>query len=408
MGLINRTIFFELLKVFLLSLSGLTGLFLIGGLIQSAAQMGLSPAQVLRVIPLIIPKSLPYTIPATTLFASCVVYGRLANDNEAVALKAAGVDLLTVLRPALVLGLLTAGVTGALSYSVIPQTEQMVAAEVLKDPEEVLYNLLKRDRRLNNMKFEYAIFVRDVQNRRLIDVVVKKKSGVDQSNLGTYQVVYDFVARAREARLVVDREAGTLKIDSHQWVVDGPGTSGVTEGFEPPTVALPDEMIGKGKLKKPQSLEWWAIGSRLDELAVERAAVVATREEFAEKSRTDPNPGRRQWFTEQDPLFVEQIKDKDRQARITAYEYHIRPALAVGCVFFAVIGCPVGLWANRADYLSVFVMCFLPAILIYYPVLFAAGGLARDGKLPLAVGVWAADAVAAVATLALSWLLIRR
>src|SRR5262249_36103515 len=85
-SLINRMILAELLKVFLLALTALTGLFLLAGLIQEAAQRGLSPGQVLLAIPLLIPNTLPYTIPATTLFATCVVYGRMAHDNEVLVL----------------------------------------------------------------------------------------------------------------------------------------------------------------------------------------------------------------------------------------------------------------------------------------------------------------------------------
>ena len=76
-SILNRLIFWELVKVFLLALGTLTGLFVMAGLIQQASQLGLSPAQVIAAIPLFVPSTLPYTIPATTLFASCVVYGRL-------------------------------------------------------------------------------------------------------------------------------------------------------------------------------------------------------------------------------------------------------------------------------------------------------------------------------------------
>ena len=98
---LNRMIFWELVRVFLLSLGTLTGLFLIVGLIQQASQLGLTLAQILRAIPLFVPSTLPLTIPATTLFASCVVYGRLAHDNEVIALKAAGVHLFGIVKPGL-------------------------------------------------------------------------------------------------------------------------------------------------------------------------------------------------------------------------------------------------------------------------------------------------------------------
>ena len=135
---LNRMIFAELVKVFLLSLGSLTGLFLMAGLVQQAVQMGLSPMQVVAIIPLFVPSTLPYTIPATTLFASCVVYGRLAHDNEVVAIKGAGVHLFTIIKPALALGMIATAVTGGLYYQVIPLTQQRLQEEILKDPEEVL------------------------------------------------------------------------------------------------------------------------------------------------------------------------------------------------------------------------------------------------------------------------------
>src|SRR5262245_47273979 len=117
-------IFWELVRVFLLSLGALTALFLIVGLIQQASQLGLALNQILSAVPLFVPSTLPLTIPATTLFASCVVYGRLAHDNEVVALKAAGVHLFGVVKPAILLGVLTTLTTAALYHTVIPMSQQ--------------------------------------------------------------------------------------------------------------------------------------------------------------------------------------------------------------------------------------------------------------------------------------------
>jgi lipopolysaccharide export system permease protein len=407
MGILHRMIFWELVKVFLLSLTGLTGLFLIAGLIQQASQLGLSPAQVLEVIPLLIPTTLPFTIPATTLFASCVVYGRLSNDNEAVAIKAAGVDLLTILRPAILLGLLTATVTAGLYYSLIPRTQQMLQRQLLEDPEEVLYNLLKRERRLNAPTLKYAIYVRDVQGRRLIDVVVKQKSAVKMDEYGP-RIEYDFVARAREARLVVDLEKRTLKIDSDKWDWAGPDATGDFKDNVPPEVPLPESFDPKSIKAKPISLEWEDLDGRLVELASDREKLVAKRAEARRNLDRETNPAARQTLQVHDDQLEAKVKDLDRQVRSVRYEYHIRPALAVGCLCFAVIGCPIGIWANRADYLSTFVTCFLPTVFVYYPLLLAGGGLARDGKAPMAAGVWAANVVVGVAAVVLTFRLIKR
>jgi lipopolysaccharide export system permease protein len=103
-GIFQRMILWELLKVFLMSLVAITGILLMAGIVAEAQQHGLGPGQLLEAIPLLIPSTLPYTIPTTTLFACCVVYGRLAADNEILAIKAAGINLIKVVTPALLLG----------------------------------------------------------------------------------------------------------------------------------------------------------------------------------------------------------------------------------------------------------------------------------------------------------------
>jgi lipopolysaccharide export system permease protein len=404
LGLLNRSIFWELVRVFVLALIGLTGLFLVGGLIQAAAQMGLSASQLVVITPYLIPYSLPFTIPATTLFATCVVYGRLSNDNEAVAVKAAGIDLLTLLRPALLLGVINTGVTAWLSYSLIPRTQQWIQMEVLKDPEEVLYNRLRRDRALRSASSPYGVYIRDVQGRRLIDVVVKKWKW-DGVNARTD---YDYVARFREARLIVDLDRGKMAIDGDRFVAAGDVSRIDSAGGQRIDVDLPPEFSPSTIKAKPMALEWDELLPRRDVLVAEQRSWEAKRQENLDAAARESDPGQRAAMMLREPHFEAQIKEAKRQVRNVDYELHIRPALAVGCVCFALIGCPVGLWLNRSDYLSTFVICFLPTVFVYYPLLLSGGGLGKDGKVPMAVGVWAADAVIGLAAVVLTFRLIKR
>src|SRR5579859_2843891 len=137
-------IFWELVKVFTLSLIGINGIMLMGGIVAEASRNGLSLMQILTAIPLLIPSLLPYTVPATTLFATCVVYGRLSHDNEILAIRAAGINLSFVLKPALFLGLSTGMATFALYHSLIPYTHLLLRSMVLKDVESLIYSFLKR------------------------------------------------------------------------------------------------------------------------------------------------------------------------------------------------------------------------------------------------------------------------
>lgn len=404
---LNRTIFSELVRVFLLALGGLTGLFLLAGVVQQASQLGLGPAQIAAIIPLFVPSTLPYTIPATTLFAACVVYGRLAHDNEVVALKAAGVHLSTILKPALLLGLLTTGVTGGLYYAVIPQTQLRLQEEALRDPEEVVYNTLRRDRCLRHPTFPYVLFVRDVQGRRLIDVVLKRRAkATDARGVETY-MGYDLVVRAREAQLRVDAEAGLLYIDPDRFVYNNPTIRGTNTSTAPYALQLPDFLNPADARTRPGALTWDELGPRLEEL---NRQVAEKRDELAAADRTPTAPGEagaRLAFQHRAAL-KNQLDGVNRQARNVEAEFYMRPALAFGCLVFALIGCPVGLWANRADYLSTFVICFLPTVCIYYPLLLAGSNMGKDGKLPLGLGCWLANlAIGGLGSL-LAWRLLRR
>jgi lipopolysaccharide export system permease protein len=111
---------------------------------------------------------------------------------------------------------------------------------------------------------------------------------------------------------------------------------------------------------------------------------------------------------EEERHYDYQIQFLKRQMRNTEVELYQRPALAFGCLIFALLGCPVGIWANRADYLSVFVICFLPALLVYYPLQLAGVGLGRDGKLPLPLACWLANLTVGCGAVLLNWRLLRR
>ena len=102
------------------------------------------------------------------------------------------------------------------------------------------------------------------------------------------------------------------------------------------------------------------------------------------------------------------IEHIDRLRHSIEVELCSRPALAVGCLCFVLIGCPVGVWASRSDYLSIFVICFLPTLFVYYPFLLAGINLAKDGKVPADIAVWSANVIVGTIALVLIWRLMRR
>src|SRR5207249_4016423 len=145
------------------------------------------------------PSTLPYTIPTTTLFAVCLVYGRLAADNEILAIKAAGINMIHAVWPALFLGLITCGLTLGMYLSLIPTTHHQLRARIVDDIEDFLYSMLKRDGCFRHPKINYEVHVKRVEDRKLIDAIFMRRDPHAHED-----IVYDVIAHAREAELEVD------------------------------------------------------------------------------------------------------------------------------------------------------------------------------------------------------------
>jgi lipopolysaccharide export system permease protein len=388
-GLFHRMILSELLKVFLLSVTALTGLLLLGGIFQEASKNGLSPVQILAIIPLLIPSMLPYTLPATTLFATCVVYGRLAHDNEILAIKSAGINVLRVVWPGVLLGIIVSGVTMYLYYRPIPRTHFLLRVKFLKDVEEFLYSMLKREGQIVHPKLNIEIYVNKIQGRRLIDAQFMRR-GPDREH-------YDMIACAREATLSVNLAQHQIIIDMHNCrIISDKDDAGWCQKRQWP-VELPIEFSSPNKTRT-NDMTW-------QEMIRERVKL----EEEREKIKLDIAAHLARIALKTAPTnFKKHVEDqinkrnqKAQEIRDIDAEMHMRPALALGCLCFVLIGCPVGIWFSRSDYLSAFITCFLPIVMVYYPLMLCGINMGRTGRVDPGLSIWAADALLAVASLPL-------
>jgi lipopolysaccharide export system permease protein len=248
-------------------------------------------------------------------------------------------------------------------------------------------------------------------------VVIKRKELIPDPQTGkeTWSGKYDLICRAREARLRVVLPDGTdpedkpmLYIDPDRWASVFGNAHIRAGGNQPIGVPLPETFTGKELKDRPSNLDWPALPPKaaefraklegeLEQIAADRAALA-----------TETDPHKRDVLERHIDGLGYMVQHWQRQIRNTECEYYMRPALAVGCLVFAVIGCPVGMWANRADYLSAFVTCFLPTVCVYYPLLLAGSNMGRDGKLPMPIGVFASNVIVGLAAMVLTFKLIRR
>jgi hypothetical protein len=277
-SILQRMILWELTKVFAMSLLGITGILLMAGIIAEASQQGLGPTQILAAIPLLVPSTLPYTIPATTLFATCVVYGRLAADNEILAIKSAGINAIKVVHPGILLGVVMSVATMALYYRIIPYTHHLLRAMVFNDAEELLYSLLRKHNEIRHSSFPYQVFVKGVKGKTLLDPIFKRKDAHGG---------IDWVAHAREAELQVLPSKGQVKIHMKHCVMWGENETTGTLLDKVLAVELPKD-FGKQSQRRPRDLTWQEILDKRIELQEhieeiqKRIAIAATKQVLAD------------------------------------------------------------------------------------------------------------------------------
>jgi lipopolysaccharide export system permease protein len=393
-SILHRMILWELTKVFVIALVGITGILLMAGIITEASQQGLGPGQILAAIPLLIPSTLPYTIPATTLFATCVVYGRLAADNEILAIKSAGINLMLVVKPGLVLGVAMSTATLGLYYQAIPYTHRLLRALVYNDAEEFIYAILKKHGSISYSQMPWQMYVQSVRGRKLLMPVIKHKDSHSKT---------DLVATGDEAELHVDMSRRMILVEMSNCTVtstDGSRVYFLSRTFE---VELPSD-FGSDKDRRPRDMTWPEILRRRveDEEEMEKLSALISVS-TAQMLLTDVP-----WDF---PQHIAQLNERMQSYRLQRIaldvELLMRPALSIGCLFFILVGCPVGIWFSRSDFLSSFITCFLPIVFIYYPLMLCGTGMAKEGRLPPIPLVYGADAVVGAMGLFLFWRLLK-
>ncbi len=128
----------ELLRIFILTSSVLTTILAFGGTFRPLTKEGLSLVQLLQVLLDLGPAMLAYSIPLAALFAAVIVYWRLATDNELTGARASGVSYISLVMPAVILGLAVGIVDLVFVGYVVPRFLQKTSEVVQMDVASML------------------------------------------------------------------------------------------------------------------------------------------------------------------------------------------------------------------------------------------------------------------------------
>ena len=213
MRLLQRYILGDLLRVFTFVLSILTVLLVFVGVFREVTESGLGPLQALQILPYIIPSMLPYTIPATLLLSVCVVYGRMAGDQEITAAKAAGISVMSLLAPSFFFGAVVSVCSLLLTDQVIPWAESNILRVVTAAMEQMLLDKLGTEYQAS--MGSNTISVQEVIDKKLILPTFRYFPGGGKPAI---------TARAQEAELLnFDLEKREVRLRFKGMQVDVPG-----------------------------------------------------------------------------------------------------------------------------------------------------------------------------------------
>ncbi len=379
---LTRYILWEILKIFVVALLVLTMLILLIGVARKLLSEGLGPVAIVQLLPYLIPVSLQFSFPATALFSVCCVYGRMAADGEIATIKASGISPLRVLQPALVFAALLSPIAVYLSDLSVSWGRVGVNRVVLLSIEDVVYRMLRAQHSYTS-EHGFSIHVREVKGRRLIHPTVTVHNGGKNGPMKL---------SAREGRLTLDPNTQTLLlqvVDSQ--VEGGRGFQGIVPGETEFKIPLSGAMQVKDLSEQsPSELPLRLIRDeriRQDSRTHATVGQMAAHTGFAVlTSRPEQIAGKSGQY-----MSAQLKHSKKRLVRLHTEPWR-RWAEGFSCFFFVLVGAPLAIIAKTSDYWTTFGLCFLPTLMLYFPLFLLGLEQAKDGNIP-PYGVWMANVV---------------
>jgi lipopolysaccharide export system permease protein len=389
MRILTRYVLLDLIKVFLLTLTGLTLLIFLVLIGKEAVDKGIGLGPLLRMTPYLLPQAMQFAVPGTMLLATTSVYGRLASYNEIVAIKALGISPMTIIWPTFVLATLVSFGAVALNDLAVSWGRTGVQRVFLASFEEVLYGHLRMRHTYNLGKAN--ITVRDVDGFRLISPTLILQSTGDRPPL---------TVSAAEGELRLLSREGKLVVRLNDLEFDGPFKYNEPEQFEY-VVSLEEYMGMTPKNRSPSTYALAEIGP-----AVAEQEDLLARIEQASMAKATFGLLTGDFESLSEAAWKDYRRDQEN-ALVRLHRLYTEPwrrwANGFSCLGFVLIGVPVAIWLRQSEFIASFFICFLPILLVYYPLLAVSVDQAKDGTFP-PQSVWLGNLLLSLAGI---WLLRR-
>ncbi len=388
-NVLNRYIVFEIAKVFLVTLSAMTALMILVGVVQEAVRENLTPLTILQLIPYVLPNALCFAIPGTILFSTCMVLGRMSASNEIIAIKSMGISPIVAIWPVLVMSFCLSLVTLCLNDLAVSWGRKGVYRVVLHSVEKTIYAVLNTQRNYQNGRV--SIYVDDVVGSQLIRPVVQIYQDDTGNDLQFSAEIAQLSVNAASNELVFSVRNASFSRDSVNAVVP----------YDDVTIPLSDAIKKGERSKSPSNYPLRSIGR---ETVLQRQEVQSLQNRMAMQATFQMLGG--DFVSLTHPRWNAQL-DELQQAKYRVYRLQTEPwrrwANGFSCFCFVIVGAPLAIYLRKSDFWNTFALCFIPILIIYYPLLMFGVGQAKSGDLPPPI-VWMGNIV----LVAIGWIMIKR
>ncbi|MEI8375229.1 MAG: LptF/LptG family permease [Planctomycetota bacterium] len=379
MAILPRYVLVEVIKVFVVSVTALTLMVVLGFVGREATAQGLPLLPTLRLIPYFLPETLRVTVPMTLLLACTTVFSRISGANEIVAVKAMGISPMVLLWPVFIFAFMISLVTVWLNDLADSWGRSNIQRVVIESVEEIAYSMLQSQRRYSTTTF--SINVRNIDGRKLqgVTLIIMGRGNSPKMTI-----------TAEDAELRCDRVEGVLKVFLRNGVIDVGGKL---------SVAFPDVQereIPLADASRARSANIWTnlpLRSLPDAIAMAQSQIEQQEQMMAARAAYQMTCGDFDELTSDQWRVYENDKNElwSRYYRLVSVPQR-RWAGGFACLCFAMVGVPMAICLRNRDFLTSFFLCFLPILIIYYPLMIYGADRVKNGNLPT-IFVWAGNAM---------------
>ncbi len=353
MKILRNYILKELMGPFLISLAVFTFVMVMGNIVKMADMVinkGVSPFSMLKIFLVLIPYLLSYTLPMAMLTAVIMCFGRLASDNEVVAMKASGISLYKIGFPVIIFAFIVSLFQVYLNDNIIAKahyyTRRIVKEIGIKNPTAYL----EPGTFIKDFK-DYIIFINSIRGNKIKNVRIYRL----QENAPTQTVI----AQGGEFSSMPGKDTIVLKL------ING-------------TADEPDP-------KKPNV--FYKVNFKRYNMVLNLSQQLPS----AEVSKKPKDMSIKELKEE-----ILQMKASGIKAIPLITEIHKKLALAFSTFVFVLVGLPIAINTRRREK-SVAFGVSLALVLAYYGIFIGGKALALKEVLPPWAGMWAGNLIFLIA-----------